>query len=56
MKCPVKAIEMKNKKPVWVADKCVMCLGCLHRCPVFAINYGNKTQKHGQYINPNVKV
>ncbi len=56
MKCPVKAIEMKDGKPVWVADKCVMCLGCLHRCPVFAINYGNKTHKHGQYTNPNVKV
>ena len=56
IKCPVSAIEMKDGKPVWVAAKCVMCLGCLHRCPKFAINYGNKTQKHGQYTNPNVKV
>ena len=56
MKCPVNAIEMKEGKPVWVSGKCVMCLGCLHRCPKFAINYGNKTQKHGQYTNPNVKV
>lgn len=56
VKCPVKAIEMRNNKPVWVADKCVMCLGCLHRCPKFAINYGKKTQKHGQYTNPYVKI
>ena len=49
-------LEMKDGKPVWVADKCVMCLGCLHRCPKFAINYGKNTQKHGQYTNPNVKV
>ncbi|MDY5082979.1 MAG: EFR1 family ferrodoxin, partial [Candidatus Limivicinus sp.] len=57
-KCPVQAIEMKNKTPVWVKDKCVMCLGCLHRCPKFAIQYGNgkATKKHGQYVNPHVKV
>ena len=35
-KCPVQAIEMRDGKPVWVKDKCVMCLGCLHRCPKFA--------------------
>lgn len=55
-KCPVQAIEMRDKKPVWVKDKCVMCLGCLHRCPKFAIQYEGKTKKHRQYTNPNVKV
>lgn len=55
-KCPVQAIEMRDKRPVWVKDKCVMCLGCLHRCPKFAIQYEDKTKKHGQYTNPNVKV
>ena len=35
-KCPVQAIEMRDGKPVWVKDKCVMCLGCLHRCPKYA--------------------
>ena len=29
-------IEMRDGKPVWVKDKCVTCLGCLHRCPKFA--------------------
>ena len=47
---------MRDKKPVWVKDKCVMCLGCLHRCPKFAIQYEDKTKTHGQYTNPNVKV
>ena len=56
IKCPVKAIEMQDKRPVWVKDKCVMCLGCLHRCPKFAIQYGKNTKKHGQYTNPNVKI
>jgi len=28
-----------------------MCLGCLHRCPKYAIYYGNgkATNAHGQY-------
>ena len=55
-KCPVQAIEMREKKPTWVKEKCVMCLGCLHRCPKFAIQYGGRTKNHGQYTNPNVKV
>ena len=55
-KCPVQAIEMRNGRPVWVREQCVMCLGCLHRCPKFAIQYGRRTKKHGQYANPNVKV
>ena len=55
-KCPVQAIEMRNGRPVWVREQCVMCLGCLHRCPKFAIQYDRRTQKHGQYANPNVKV
>lgn len=48
-KCPIHAIEMNDKHPVWVKDKCTMCLGCLHRCPKFAIQYGKNTKKHGQY-------
>ena len=50
------AIEIRDKKPVWVKQKCTACLGCLHRCPKFAIQYGKNTVKHGQYTNPNVKV
>lgn len=53
--CPVSAIEIRDKKPVWVKDRCVMCLSCLHHCPKFAIQYGTRTKKHGQYTNPNVK-
>lgn len=50
--CPVQAIQMKDKKPVWVKEQCVMCLKCLHHCPKFAIQYANRTQKHGQYVHP----
>lgn len=55
-KCPVQAIELKDGKPTWTKDKCAMCLGCLHRCPKFAIQYGNNTKKHGQYMNPHTTV
>lgn len=55
-RCPVNAIEIKDNKPVWVKSKCTMCLGCLHRCPKFSIQYGKNTRKHGQYNNPNIKV
>lgn len=55
-KCLIRAIEMKNGKPVWIREQCVMCLGCLHRCPKFSIQYGRKTKKHGQYLNPHVKI
>jgi ferredoxin len=55
--CPVGAIEIKNGRPVWIKDKCAMCLGCLHRCPKFSIQYGSgkATGKHGQYHNPHVR-
>lgn len=54
-KCPVDAIEIRDGKPVWVADECLACLGCLHRCPNFSIQYGEKTKLHGQYLHPEWK-
>ena len=49
--CPVSAIEIKDGRPVWLKEQCVMCLGCLHRCPKFAIQYNGRTKKHGQYTH-----
>lgn len=51
-RCPVSAIELRERRPVWVQDRCVMCLSCLHRCPKFAIQYGARTKHHGQYVHP----
>ena len=53
--CPVNAIEMKDGKPTWTKKNCAMCLGCLHRCPKFAIQYDDKTKNHGQYLHPDEK-
>lgn len=56
-KCPVGAIQMEEGHPVWKSKECEMCLGCLHRCPKFAIRYGNgKTARHGQYQNPYTRI
>ena len=52
--CPVRAIEVRNKKPVWVKEKCLLCLGCVHKCPMNAISYTEDTIGHGQYTNPHI--
>lgn len=52
--CPVKVIEIQEKKPVWIQEKCLLCLGCVHKCPMNAIAYTDDTIGHGQYINPHI--
>ena len=54
--CPTNTIKLQKNisqihqtKPVWQKDKCLFCLRCLHYCPTFSIQFGNKTQYHGQY-------
>lgn len=51
--CPTKNILLKNKYPSWGKD-CTKCMACIHRCPVGAIQYGDRTEKRGQYYNPNI--
>jgi ferredoxin len=50
--CTSGCIEMTAGIPVWTQDKCNMCLACLNRCPVTAIQYGKKTEKRGRYVHP----
>ena len=50
--CTSGCIEMAAGIPVWTQDKCNMCLACLNRCPVTAIQYGKKTEKRGRYVHP----
>lgn len=56
--CPVHTIHQEKEKtglskPAW-GKQCTMCLACIHRCPVGAIQYGNKTQNKGRYYNKTV--
>jgi len=52
--CPVKNIELVEKKPVW-ADKCEQCMACLQWCPVEAVQSGKKTISRKRYHHPDVK-
>ena len=51
--CPTKNITIKEGAPQF-GNNCVACLGCYHRCPLKAINYGEKTINRIRYKNPNV--
>jgi len=54
--CPRQVIKLDNGSPVWTAPQCELCLGCLHRCPTAAINYGKKSAGNGRYVNPRVQL
>jgi len=53
--CPRRAIALKGGGPVWTVPRCDICLGCLHRCPAGAIDYGKKSAENGRYLNPRVR-
>lgn len=48
-RCPDKAIEMVNGRPVWVKENCDHCLSCVS-CK--AIQYGNAIRKRSRYQHP----
>ena len=52
MVCPSDVIYMEDGRPYWDKEKCCWCLGCINRCPVQAIQFGEKTKDRGRYINP----
>jgi ferredoxin len=53
--CPVKNIELVDKKPAW-KHHCELCCGCIHICPVQAIQAGRGTEKRMRYRNPSVSI
>jgi len=44
--CLVGAIEMQEQKPVWIKEKCLLCLECVHKCPMNAIAYTDEMIGH----------
>ena len=46
--CPVGNILIVDDVPQWQSH-CAGCLACYHACPYHAIDFGNQTQKKGQY-------
>lgn len=53
--CPAKNIELVRGKPVW-KHHCELCCGCIHNCPVEAIQAGARTEKWLRYRNPEITV
>ena len=48
--CPANNITLGcNELPKWHGN-CTMCLSCIHRCPVRAIEYGKATRSKGRYF------
>ena len=49
--CPVGDLKGGHGEyPVWLHHKdCLTCFTCYHHCPHHAIEFGNQTQKKGQY-------
>lgn len=47
--CPMRNITIgDDHRPQWHGD-CALCLGCIHRCPRRAIQYGSITRNKGRY-------
>jgi len=55
--CPVRNIEMVDKKPVW-QNRCESCLACINWCPKEAIHGGiiSTNKMSTRYHHPDVKV
>lgn len=49
--CPVANISLWEGRPLF-HHRCEFCLGCFHRCPKGAINFGRRTIKKRRYVNP----
>ncbi len=50
--CPSGAIRLNGSGPEWTMQRCAHCLGCIHRCPQEAIQYGRATAKRRRYTHP----
>jgi ferredoxin len=53
--CPAENIVLVDGKPVW-QHHCELCCGCIHLCPVGAIQAGPRTATRQRYRNPSVTV
>ncbi len=53
--CPVDAIVMESGRPLWVKEQCSYCVGCIHRCPTKAIEFGKQTKGRNRIVNSALK-
>jgi ferredoxin len=53
--CPAENIELVEGRPVW-KHHCELCCGCIHNCPVSAIQAGSRTATRLRYRHPSVTI
>ncbi len=55
--CPKKCFRMDGKKSVWDSEGCMMCMACIHACPMMAIQM-RMTEKNpkARYRNENISI
>lgn len=53
--CPAHNIELTGGRPIW-NHHCELCCGCIHLCPVQAIQAGRSTKKRQRYRNPAISI
>lgn len=55
--CPKKCFRMDGQKSVWNPDGCMMCMACIHACPMLAIKMRmpEKNPKE-RYRNENISI
>ena len=49
--CPLANVKLKGGIPTW-SGTCTHCMACIARCPVSAIEYGDKTEGKPRYRCP----
>lgn len=52
--CPLNNITLVNGKPQW-GKNCTHCMACICKCPVEAIEYGNRSNGKPRYQCPEYK-
>ena len=55
--CPKKCYTVENQKSSWSQEGCIMCMACIHACPMKAIemNMPEKNKK-ARYRNENISI
>ena len=55
--CPQKCFTMENQKSIWNSDGCIMCMACIHACPMTAIQMSiPEKNPHARYRNTNISI
>lgn len=55
--CPKKCLHMEGQKSVWKPEGCMMCMACIHACPMMAIQMRmSEKNLKARYRNENISI